>query len=60
MKEKYMIVKICNIIGEVNHTMLTESCYIIIDGDYEDPESACREKDTYKYPEHYIVVKYWK
>lgn len=55
-----MIVKICNIIGEVNDTMITESCYTIIDGDYEDPESACREKDTYKYPEHFIVVKYWK
>ena len=59
MKERYMIVKIFNILGEVNDTMVTESCYQIVDGDYETPDSAYRVKENYIHPNHYIVVQYW-
>ena len=61
MKERYMIVRIVNILAEMkdNNRMLTESCYQIVDKDYETADSAYREKETYREPQHYIVVKYW-
>jgi hypothetical protein len=59
MKEKYMIVRIVNILAETNNSTLTESCYQVIDKDYETPDSAYRVKEKYREPQHYIVVQYW-
>ena len=60
MKEKYMIVRIVNILAEMKDgSMLTESCYQIVGMDYETPDSAFRVKEKYREPKHYIIVQYW-
>jgi hypothetical protein len=62
MKEKYMIVRIANIVVQsINEdSMITEPCYQIVDKDYESPDSAYREKQKYREPQNYIVVQYWQ
>jgi hypothetical protein len=62
MKEKYMIVRIVNIIAQSkdDNSMITEPCYQIVDKDYESPDSACRAKQKYREPQNYIVVQYWQ
>lgn len=61
MKEKYMIVRIINILAEMrdNSSMVTEPCYHIMDTDYDTPDSAYKVKQKYREPHHYIIVKYW-
>jgi hypothetical protein len=61
MKERYMIVRIINILAEMkdNNSMITEPCYQIVDKDYETPDSAYRAKEKYRESQHYIVVQYW-
>ena len=60
MKERFMIVRIVNIIQEnKDGLMLTEPCYQIIDKDYETLDSAYRVKQNYEHPFHYIIVSYW-
>lgn len=61
MKERYMIVRRVNILAENkdDDSIIMEPCYQVIDTDYETPESAYKIKQTYRYPQHYIVVKYW-
>jgi len=62
MKEKYMIVRIVNIVAQLkdSNSMITEPCYQIVDKDYESPDSAYREKQKYREPQNYIVVQYWQ
>jgi len=62
MKEKYMIVRIVNIVAQLkdDNSMVTEPCYQIVDKDYESPDSAYREKQKYREPQNYIVVQYWQ
>lgn len=60
MKERFMIVRIVNIIKEnKDGLMITEPCYQIVDKDYETPDSAYRVKEKCREPQHYIVVQYW-
>jgi hypothetical protein len=61
MKEKYMIVRILNILSQMksDDSLITEPCYVIVDKDYETPDSAWRVKEKYREPHHYIVVKYY-
>ena len=60
MKERYMIVRIVNIVVELsNDELITEQCYQIVDKDYETPESAYNAMQKYRYPNHYSVVQYW-
>lgn len=61
MKEKYMIVRVVNILSQDKHnnSMITEDCYKIIDKDYDTAESAYRGKEKYREPQNYIVVQYW-
>jgi len=60
MKERYMIVRILNILGQLtDDSLITEPCYVIVDKDYETPDSAWRVKEKYRESHHYIVVKYW-
>ncbi len=61
MKERYTIVRIVNILAEDKNdgSIISEPCYQVIDTDYETPESAYKVKQTYRYPQHYIITKYW-
>jgi len=56
-----MIIRIVNIIAEMrdSNEMITEKCYKIETDGYNDVESAIKRKNTYRLPEHYIVVPYW-
>lgn len=61
MKELYVIVCIRKIHAEFKDgDSITESCYNIISKDYQTLEAAYNVKQSYRYPENYIIVKYWQ
>ena len=61
MKEKYMIVRIVNILAELkDNSCITEPCYQIVEKDYETLETAYNAKEKYREPQNYIVVQYWQ
>lgn len=61
MKEKYMIVRIISVLAELkeDNTLVTEACYIPVDLNHDTRSSAFTTKEQYRYPKHYIIVKYW-
>lgn len=55
-----MIVRIVNILGEFNdNSMITDSCYAVVQKDFITLESAYEIKKEFRRPEHYIIVEYF-
>lgn len=61
MKQRYMIVRITKtkMIQFCDESLITESCFEILEKDFFRPESAVNAKNKYSNPSQYIVVPYY-
>lgn len=60
-EKKYMIVRTLSVVAEFKDedAPLLENCFQMVEKDFTTPEAAHETKESYRYPQHYIVVPYW-
>jgi len=59
MKE-YAIVRTTRVVGNDVRAILTEDCFEIFDDGYQSFELALLKRSEYEYPNHFIVIEYYK
>ena len=59
MSQKWMIIKVKNIIDKKEDTIITESCYQIVEMDFKTKKEAVEKRKIYREPQFYIIQSYY-